>query len=59
MTSYNYCMTISNSFQLRDGEKFAFLLISNLHVDFPNGLPTQLRDGTWVLGSYPALPDLH
>src|SRR6266436_8784893 len=51
--------TISQPFELQDGDKFAFLLLNNVHVDFPNGLPTQLKDGTWVLNKYPASPDLH
>lgn len=47
------------SFELRDGDKLAFLLLNNVHVDFPRGLPTQLKDGTWILDKYPASPDLH
>jgi len=50
---------ISQSFELQDGDKFALLLLNNAHVHFPDGLPTQLRDGTRVLGMYPASPDLH
>src|SRR6267378_359499 len=50
---------ISQPFELQDGDKFAFLLLNNIHVDFPNGLPTQLKDSTCVLNKYPASPDLH
>lgn len=50
---------ISQPFELQDGDKFAFLLLNNVHIDFPNGLPTQLKDGTRVLDGYPASPDLH
>jgi len=50
---------ISQPFELQDGDKFAFLLLNNVHVDFPNGLPTQLKDGTWVLNRYPASADKH
>jgi hypothetical protein len=50
---------ISQPFKLQDGDKFAFLLLSNVHVHFSDGLPTQLEDGTWVLDRYPASPDLH
>src|ERR1700741_2839267 len=49
----------SQPFELQDGDKFAFLLLNNVHVNFPNGLPTRLKDGTWVLDRYPASPDLH
>jgi hypothetical protein len=52
-------LQISQPFELRDGDKFAFLLLSNVHVHFPDGLPTQLKDGTSVLDKYPASPDLH
>jgi hypothetical protein len=50
---------ISQPFELQDGDKFAFLLLNNVHVDFPNGLPAQLNDGTWVLERYPASADQH
>ncbi|MFZ0635267.1 MAG: hypothetical protein WA755_00220 [Candidatus Acidiferrales bacterium] len=52
-------LAISQPFELRDGDKFAFLLLNNVHVNFPSGLPTRLKDGTWVLDRYPASPDLH
>ena len=47
------------SFALRNGDKFVFLLLDNVCVDFKGELPTQLGDGTWVLKKYPAAPDLH
>ena len=50
---------IFQPFELRDGDKFAFLLLNKVHVDFPVGLPTQLQDGTWVLDRYPTSSDLH
>lgn len=50
---------ISQPFELRDGDKFAFLLLNNVHVNLPNVLPVRLKDGTWVLDRYPASPDLH
>ncbi len=50
---------ITKPFELQDGDKFAFLLLNNVHVHFPNGLPTQLKDSTRVLDKYPASPDLH
>lgn len=45
--------------ELQNGDKFAFLLLNNVHVHFPDGLPTQLKDGTRVLDKYPAPPDQH
>ena len=51
--------TIPSPLILQTGDKFAVLLLDNVYVDFPAGLPTQLKDGTWVLDRYPASPDLH
>ena len=46
-------------FGLNEGDKFAFLLLSKVYVDFPKALPTRLLDGTWVLDRYPASADLY
>src|ERR1700689_1657022 len=46
-----------DSFSLNEGEKFAFLLLSNVYVDFPAGLPTRLSDGPWVFDKYPTSAD--
>jgi len=45
------------SFVLNEGEKFAYLLLSNVYVDFPAGLPTRLSDKTWVFDTYPTSAD--
>lgn len=45
------------SLALNEGEKFAFLLLSNVYVDFPAGLPTRLSAGTWVFDRYPTSAD--
>jgi hypothetical protein len=47
------------SFGLNEGEKFAFLLLSNVYVDFPDGLPARLSDGTWVFDKYPTSADTY
>jgi hypothetical protein len=46
-------------FELRNGNKFAFLLISNVHTNLPPEMPAQLSNGAWVLNRYPTSPDLH
>jgi hypothetical protein len=46
-------------FELRDGNKFAFLLINNVHTSFPEKLPTRINNAIWLLDRYPASPDLH
>jgi hypothetical protein len=46
-------------FELRNGNKFAFLLISNVHTNLPPQMPIQLGNGAWVLNRYPTSPDLH
>jgi hypothetical protein len=46
-------------FDLRNGNKFAFLLIRNVHTNLPPEMPAQLSNGAWVLNRYPTSPDLH
>jgi len=45
-------------FELRNGSKFAFLLISNVYTALPPSV-VRLANGAWVLNKYPAAADLH